>query len=106
MLKFCAFAAFLVAFCVGYSVVIPPKNTTETNNSVAANAEPAVVNLPHGEKFIYVVPGGRAMEMGLTNNASENIYVTRNALNPQLITFWGMGTSPHSWEVRRRVQEN
>lgn len=61
----------------------------------------ATVNLPYGEKFLAIGP-----EIGRTG---QRTYITEKRPTgelPRLLTFYGPGNTPHSWEPRLYIQEH
>ncbi len=62
------------------------------------------VNLPSGQRFLYVIPKNQAKELGY-GNGSENLYVTRGQSSSG-ITIWKSGHTPHSWEAVLYIKEN
>lgn len=73
------------------------------------NLKPVNINLPAGETFLYVIPGKKAVEMGLVSHEGDDVYVTSDRVaywyKPRKITFWGSGSVPHSWKPLLYIQE-
>lgn len=63
-----------------------------------------MVNLPSGQRFLYVIPKNQAKELGY-GNGSENLYVTRGQSSSG-ITIWKSGHTPQSWEAVLYIKEN
>lgn len=67
-----------------------------------------VVNLPPGEKFLYIIPKEQAAGMHLSSRGDDAyVTVTRAPGEPaRRITIWGPGSMPHSWEPLLHIQEH
>lgn len=72
-------------------------------------AEPVIVDLPQGQKFVSIIP---AIAAGVKFNSRDpqlNIYVTTDRPAneaPRRITFYRPGYSPHNWEAILYIQEH
>jgi hypothetical protein len=92
--------------------IVPLKGSEKPLNPVKPgtvyNMEPATVNLPAGETFLYIIAGEQALRIGLDSHGSD-VYVTTsrrfNRYDPRKVTFWGPGSMPHTWKPLLYIQE-
>jgi hypothetical protein len=63
-------------------------------------SEPITVNLPHGERFLYIADGKPFGYDG-------RLYVTRSVkIGGDIVTFWKPGGHPGTWEPFLYIQEH
>src|SRR3989344_831391 len=85
--------------------------TSKTSSSIRypMTSEMVVtVNLPPGEKFLYIIPKGQTRDLELMVRG-DHAYVTVKRLPdelPRKIGIWGPGSSPYSWEAVLWIQEH
>lgn len=85
-----------------------PLKTANSNSTGGSNLKPAVVNLPPGERFMYMILKNEAQEMDLPNRGSDMFVTSKRMINekPRKITIWGSGSMPYSWEPLLYIQEH
>jgi hypothetical protein len=78
------------------------------------NPVAAIVNLPAGQQFMYIIPAEEAEKMRMGRPGRGNIYVTYEVKSgefgllltaPRLIRFLQAGDSPGSWSEVLYIQE-
>jgi len=97
---------------------VPNQLNQQTGKLVAEKAtlgetgyglEPVTVNLPPGQKFLYIIhPRGQSLSVQQVARGND-VYVTAGRAVgelPKKITIWGPGSSPGTWKPILYIQEN
>lgn len=120
MRPFYAYTLLLSAIgviCLALYIAMPPKKSSslglgdrldpvKSSTIGTYTSKPPIVNLPHGERFLYVIPKNDAAAMGFR---PYNHYVTEKIAkndSTRIISVWGPGGSPGSWQLALEVKEN
>ena len=126
----CGLGTFLFSFLYSFDRSLKVKEAGEQNKKTTASDQPsqprqqveanrvyntraAVVGLPPGQRFMYVIPKDEATKIGGAK-PDRNIYVTYETQSgefglvlttPRLIRFLQPGNTPGSWDEVLYIQE-
>lgn len=89
-----------------------PLRVEQKNAGIRKLADPNVidnlpvpfVNLPPGQRLMFIIPKSQAKELGY-GDGQANLFVTHGKLSP-VFKVWKYGPDPYLWELVLTINEN